>query len=74
VTRYSLDVRFSCTLDQWVDLVYLIESSPSLFGISRAGLSTRGEEPDRLEGTVRVSGATVRMNPAPTSAPPGTAS
>ncbi len=29
--------------------------------VSRAGLSTKSEEPDRLEGTVRVSSATVRL-------------
>lgn len=51
---YSLELRFNCTLDQWVDVVFRLESSPSLFEVIRAGLSTQEERPGQLAGYLRV--------------------
>ena len=34
--RYSLDVTFDCTLEQWVNFLIELESSPSLFPSSRS--------------------------------------
>ena len=58
--RYSLEVRFQCTLDQWIQFVFLIETSPSLFEVVRAGLSTQEGQPDQLEGYLRVRNATMQ--------------
>ncbi len=58
--RYTLEVRFACSLEEWVDFVYQIQSSPSLYAVARAGLSTKGETPDRLEGYLRVVSTAVR--------------
>jgi len=55
--RYPLEVRFQCTLDQWVDFVFRIDSSPSLFEVIRAGLSRQEDRPDRLNGYLRVMSA-----------------
>ena len=59
VARYPLEVRFQCTLEQWVDFVYRIETSSSLYEIIRAGLSMKEETPDKLEGFLQVA-STVR--------------
>ena len=57
--RYALEVRFQCTLEQWVDFVFRIETSPSLYEVMRASLSTQEDHPDRLEGYLRVMSAAV---------------
>jgi len=55
--RYPLEFRFRCTTEQWVELVYQIETSPSLFEIVRAGMSLDDEEPDRLDAYLRLVSA-----------------
>ena len=57
ITRYPLEVRFQCTLEQWVDFVYRLETAPSLYEIVQAGLSAKEETPDRLEGSIRMVSA-----------------
>ena len=57
--RYSLEVRFQCTLDGWAEFVYRIEQSPSLYGVARAGLSTKEEMPDVLDAYLRLTNATM---------------
>ena len=52
--RYPLEVRFACTLEEWVDFVYHLEISPSLYEITRLGLSTHEETQDRLDGYLRL--------------------
>ena len=54
VMRYPLEIRFQCTLEQWVNFVYHVETSPSLYEIVRAGLLTKEEIPDKLEGVLQV--------------------
>jgi Tfp pilus assembly protein PilO len=69
--RFSLDVQFDCTLEEWADFLIEIESSPSLFQIVRANLSAQDETPDRLKGSLRVANAALRLKPAePRSAGP----
>ena len=58
-SRYSLEVRFACTLEQWVDLLFQIETSPSLYEVVRAGLSVDEESPDRLQGYLRLMSASL---------------
>ena len=58
--RYPLDVQFECTLEEWVDMVIQLESSPSLFQIVRSSLSVEEETPDRLKGSLRVVGTAMR--------------
>lgn len=62
--RYALEIRFQCTLEQWVNFVYRIETSSALYEIVRAGLLTKEELPDRLEGFLQV----VTTVPVPESA------
>ena len=52
--RYPLEARFRCTLDEWIDFVYQLETSPLLFQVVRADLSVSDEIPDLLQGSLRV--------------------
>ena len=63
--RYPLDVRFECTLEEWVEFVYSIETSPSLFEIVRAGLSVQEDVPDRLDASLRLVSAFMREDRSP---------
>jgi Tfp pilus assembly protein PilO len=56
--KFSLDVQFECTLEEWVDFITQLESSPSLFQIVRASLSSQEETPDRLKASLRVVSVT----------------
>lgn len=58
--RYSLDVQFDCTLEEWVDFVIKVEASPSLFQVARAGLTVQEEMPDRLKATLRLTSTSLR--------------
>ena len=62
--RYSLDVQFECTLEEWADFIIEIEASPSLFQIVRATLAKQEDVPDRLKGSLRVASPTLRPKPA----------
>lgn len=58
--RYTFEARFQCVLDEWIEFVYRVESSPSLYEVVRAGLSVPEERPERLDGTLRIM--SVAMN------------
>ena len=62
--RYSLDVTFECTLEEWVNFLIELESSPSLFQVVRSTLATQADVPDRLRGTLRVASAALRPKPS----------
>ena len=66
--HYNLEVRFQCTLDEWVEFVYRLETAPALYHVVRGGLSTNPnhEHTDRLEGYLRMTSATVGEAPAET--------
>ena len=66
--RYPFEVRFQCTLEEWVQFVFLIETSPSLYEVTRASLTTQEDKPDRLEGSLRVLSVTVHAEAAPVQA------
>ena len=59
-SRYPLDVRFQCTLEEWVDFLTAIETSPSLFLVERAGLVMREETADKLDATLRIASESIR--------------
>jgi hypothetical protein len=59
--RYTLDVLFECTLEEWVDFVIRVESSPSLFSVSRASLAVSEDAPDKLRGTLRLVSTAMRI-------------
>ena len=61
--RYSLDVQFDCTLEEWVDFIIEVEASPSLFQIVRSTLAMQEDVPDRLKGSLRVVSAALRPKP-----------
>ena len=71
--RYSLDVQFECTLEEWADFIIEMEASPSLFQIVRATLAKQEDVPDRLKGTLRVASTTTRPKPSAPHADTGTA-
>ena len=58
--HYPLDLGFECTLEEWVDFVIQIESSPSMFEVTRAALATNPDAPDRLKGSLRVVSTAMR--------------
>ena len=55
--HYVLDVQLECTLEQWVEFVYHIESSTSLYEVVRASLERKEEAPTQLQGTLRLVSA-----------------
>ena len=61
--RYALDVRIECTLQEWVDLLFRVETSPALFEVVRAGLSIPENSPDHLEGYLRVASTVLTSTP-----------
>ena len=62
--RYSLDVQFECTLEEWADFIIEIEASPSLLQIVRATLAKQEDVPDRLKGSLRVASPALRATRA----------
>jgi hypothetical protein len=62
--RYALDVQFDCTMEEWVELLYLLESSSELVELSRAELATQEDVPERLAARLRVVSTAVREEPA----------
>ena len=62
--RYPMDVQFECTLEEWVDFVLRVESSPSLFQIVRASMAVQSEHADRLKASLRVVGAAMPTKPS----------
>jgi hypothetical protein len=59
--HYPLDLVFECTLEEWVEFVIRIETSPSMFEVSRAALATNPDAPDKLRGTLRVISTAMRL-------------
>ena len=70
-TGYALDVQFDCTLEEWVEFIYRIESSTSLYGVVRAGLAQQENEPSRLRGSLRLVSATPQITPTGSPADAG---
>lgn len=68
--RYALEVRFECRPDSWVEFIFGVERSPSLFEVVRASLSQQEGVQDRLEGYLRVTSATLQLASAGASAAP----
>ena len=69
--RYALEVRFECTLDEWVDFIHRLETSPSLYEVIRAGLATQEDVPEKLQGYLRVVSAVIAPDaPGSQPAPP----
>ena len=67
--NYSFEVFSECSLDQWIRLVHLIETSPSLFEIQKAKLSAKEGKTDVLSGYLLINAVAMRA-PQPPSAPP----
>lgn len=62
LTRYVLDVRFQCRLEDWVAFIHTLESSDAILTVQQAGLSVQSEAPDQLQAYLRV--ASVAFVPA----------
>ena len=63
-TRYPLDVKFDCTLEEWADFLVRIESSTALYQIVRASLAAHDEAPDLLRASLRVVSTIMRPSAA----------
>ena len=77
--NYSFEVFSECSLDQWIRLVHLIETSPSLFEIQKAKLSVKEGKTDVLSGYLLIGAVAMRApeppaTPAPPAASPAAAS
>lgn len=57
--RYTVEIRFDGLLEEWVEFVFRVETSPSLYEILRATLTVPEEHPDRVAGVLRVVSAVV---------------
>lgn len=55
LTRYVLDVRFQCRLEDWVAFVAALEASDAVLTVHQAGLSVQPEAPDQLQAYLRVA-------------------
>jgi len=60
ISRYSLDVQFGCTLEQWAEFLFHIETSPSLYEVEQARLSAQEDNAEQLEGHLRVVTTSVK--------------
>jgi len=61
INRYSLDVSFGCTLEQWAAFLFQIETSPSLYEVEQARLSALEENAEQLEGQLRVVATSAQL-------------
>ena len=69
-THYALDMKLECTPEEWVDFVYNLETSPSLFDVQRASIGRKPEAPDRFEGSLRVMTTVLQPAAVLATAPP----
>lgn len=65
---YTFDVQYECTLPQWVEWVYLLESSPLLFTIDRGTVSVKEKGGNMLKGSFRITRIAMPMTSEPPSA------
>ena len=70
--RYSLDVQFVCTMEQWVGFIHRVESSTSLYEVTRASLSRQEDVPSQLDGFLRLVSATPQSSGVTLPPTPGT--
>ena len=57
--EHVVEIKFDCVPEEWLEFLYRIETSPSLFAVARAGLSLKADVPDRLDGFLRVTSTSV---------------
>lgn len=58
--RFTVEVNCESTLSQWMEFVYLLESSESLIEIERGSLALEKEGEEKLKGNLRISRLAVR--------------
>ena len=60
--RLVIDVAYQGSIEQWMQFVYFLQTSKSLFTIERADLQRLDKSPNQLQGTVRVSSLARRQS------------
>lgn len=71
VKRYSLELQSRSTLADWTAFLYHLETSPALYDVVRAKLSTIEETPDQLQGYLRLASVVLQPSPASDSTTSG---
>ena len=62
---YAVEVQYRGSMEQWVQFLYLIESSKALLDIERATVSVKEEQDIKtLEGSVRLTGRIIHRTPS----------
>ena len=62
---YAVEVQYRGSMEQWVQFLYLIESSKALLDIERATVAVKEEQDIKtLEGSVRLTGRIIHRTPS----------
>lgn len=51
----TVEVHYSGSLNQWIQFVYLLQTSKSLLKVEQAAIASKEENPDLLEGSLRIT-------------------
>ncbi len=61
---YAIEVQYRGSMEQWVQFLYLVESSKALLDIERATVAVKEEQDIKvLEGSVRLTGRIIHRVP-----------
>ena len=71
---YTFEIQAECTFSQWVEWIYHLESSPSLFTVDRATIALKEKSSEMLKASVRITriamaGTPAAAAPAPAKGP-----
>lgn len=62
---FPFEIHTTGSFKQWVHLVYLLQTSESLFRVERATLGAKEQDSDILEGSLRISRKLMRAGAPP---------
>lgn len=65
----ALEVQSTGTLEQWMEFVYLLQTSPTLFQLERATVGIREQGSDAVVGSLRLT-SRVPQSEVPAASPP----
>ena len=58
---FIVEVQYQGSMEQWMQFLYLLQTSKSLLTIERASAQKQENSPDQLEGAVRISSQARRV-------------
>lgn len=65
--RFTLELSFACTVEEWLDFLYQLDTSPSLFETLRGALAIEPDHHEQLIGSLRIA-STLPMPVEPSTA------